>query len=178
MGRITASQVRAILDRCDVASDGSARGRAFEDVICYVFGQVPGVAITRRNSLNAAGSEEIDVAFWNRMHPRGFYFLPRIILVECKNWSQPVGSSEVDWFGSKLRRRGLSFGVLFAANGITGDNAELTAAHDIIRASLAEGCQIVVVTRNEIEQIPTTEALVRLMQEKLCELAVSGSLFL
>ncbi len=154
------------------------KGRVLEDLVCYLFEQVPGVSIGKRNALNTFESEEIDVAFWNRMDADGFYFLPNIILVECKNWSQPVGSEEVNWFDSKLKRRGQSFGVLVAANGITGNSQKIEAAHEIIRVALSEGRQLIVITRSEIENLRATEDLVKLIQEKLCELVVSGTLFL
>jgi hypothetical protein len=153
------------------------KGRALEDLVCYLFEQVPGVSIGKRNALNTFKSEEIDVAFWNRMDVEGFYFLPTIILVECKNWSQPVGSEEVNWFDSKLKRRGQPFGILIAANGITGNSQKVEAAHEIIRVALSEGRQLIVITKAEIENLCLTEQLVRLIQEKLCELVVSGTLF-
>lgn len=113
------------------------KGRVLEDLVCYLFEQVPGVSIGKRNALNTFESEEIDVAFWNRMDVDGFYFLPNIILVECKNWSQPVGSEEVNWFDSKLKRRGQPFGILIAANGITGNSQKIEAAHEIILVALS-----------------------------------------
>jgi hypothetical protein len=61
------------------------QGRALEDLICYIFSHVPGVAVTRRNEKNAFLTEEIDVALWNDCAADGFFFLPNIILVECKN---------------------------------------------------------------------------------------------
>ncbi|MEQ1772295.1 MAG: restriction endonuclease, partial [Burkholderiales bacterium] len=110
------------------------KGRALEDLICYVFSQVPGISITKRNEMNVFHTEEIDVALWNDCEADGLFFLPNIILVECKNWSNSVGSSEVNWFDTKLRNRGLNFGVLVATNGITGDANDLTAAHSIVAA--------------------------------------------
>jgi Restriction endonuclease len=149
-----------------------------EDLICDLFERVPGITLTKRNALNVFSSEEVDVAFWNRQDADGFYFLPHIILVECKNWSRPVGSEEVNWFDSKIGRRGQPFGILVAANGITGEANEVSAAHEIVRAALAGGRRLVVITRSEIEGLRTTDQLVRLVQEKLCELVVSGTLFL
>src|SRR4051812_19340404 len=92
------------------AADGGTnaeRGRAYEDLICYIFSQVPGVSITRRNEMNVFATEEIDVAVWNDGHADGLFFLSNIILIECKNWSNSVGSAEVNWFDTKLRNRGL-----------------------------------------------------------------------
>jgi hypothetical protein len=122
----------AFVNAGSAATTMAAQGRALEDFICYVFGQVPGISITRRNEKNAFHTEEIDVALWNESHSEGFFFLPNIVLVECKNWSGRVTSAELGWFDSKLRSRGLDFGVLVAAKGITGDAEGLTAAHSIV----------------------------------------------
>jgi hypothetical protein len=161
------------------ASDGATtgdQGRALEDLACYLFGRVPGILITKRNAHNTFGSEEVDVALWNERRPRGLYFLPNVILIEAKGWSQPVGSSAVSWFDNKLRSRGMSFGVLIALNGITGTGADLTAAHQIVAGALREQRQLIVVTRTDLEQLGTTEDLVLLIKGKICELAVTGSL--
>ena len=154
----------------------AAQGRALEDLVCYVFSQVPGISVTRRNELNAFRTEEIDVALWNDAQPDGFFFLPNIILVECKNWSGRVGSTEVSWFDTKLRSRGLSFGVLVATNGITGDEGDLTAAHSIVAAALREGRRLVVIGCDELLALTDSPQLVRLIKEKLCDLAVKGTI--
>src|SRR4051812_4084580 len=107
----------------------ATKGKALEDLVCYLFDLVPGISITHRNELNAFDTEEIDVAVWNDGDPSGLSFLPNIILIECKNWSARVSSAEVSWFDYKLRSRGLDFGILIAARGITGNVADLTAAH-------------------------------------------------
>jgi len=151
------------------------QGRALEDLICYVVTQVPGISITRRNEMNAFHTEEIDVALWNDGHADGFFFLPNIILVECKNWSSRVSSAELSWFDTKLRSRGLSFGVLVAANGITGDAADITAAHSIVAAALREGRRLVVIRSDELLTLTDSPQLVRLVKEKLCDLAVKGT---
>jgi Restriction endonuclease len=152
------------------------QGRALEDLICYVFAQVPGISITRRNELNAFRTEEIDVALWNDGHPDGFFFLPNVILVECKNWSHRVSSAELSWFEAKLRNRGLDFGILVAAKGITGDPEGMTAAHSIVASALREGRRLVVITSDEFLRLTDSLQLVRLVKEKLCDLAVKGTM--
>lgn len=178
MPEISQEVIRRYIETGKQAKTTVEKGRALENLVCYLFEQVPGVNTGKRNTLNTFKSEEIDVAFWNRMDVNGFYFLPNIILVECKNWSQPVGSEEVNWFDSKLKRRGQTFGILIAANGITGNSQKIEAAHEIIRVALSEGRQLIVITKTEIENLQFTEELVQLIQEKLCELVVSGTLFL
>jgi hypothetical protein len=178
MPRISRQRIHSFFRR--VANDHAttAQGRALEDLVCYLFGLVPGIDVATRNRLNAFDAEEIDVAFWNQRSQRGLHFLPSILLVECKNWSNPVGSQEVSYFATRLRHRGCDHGVLVAANGITGAAEDLTRAHQQIAAALAEGQKILVLTRDEIERLSTTGGLVRLLKQKLCELAVCGTLFL
>ncbi len=170
-----------ILRRLELGASGHGnreKGRALEDLACYMFGKVPGISIAKRNALNDFSSEEIDVAFWNKKAKRGFYFLDDVVIVECKNWSSALSSAEVAWFDTKIKHRGLSFGILIAANGITGNAAERTAAHHIIAAAQVEKRRMVVVTADEVRDLASTDDLVLLVQEKLCELAVSGTLFL
>lgn len=175
MAVIVQNTVQAFIDAGTNAATTSEQGRALEDLICYIFEQVPGISITKRNEMNAFRTEEIDVALWNDGHPEGLFFLPNIILVECKNWSQAVGSGEVNWFDSKLRNRGLNFGVLVATNGITGNAEDLTAAHAVVAAALREGRRLLVLRTQEIVALADSAQLVRLIKEKLCELAVRGT---
>jgi hypothetical protein len=178
MPRISRRQIRGFFRRVASNNTTTVQGRALEDLVCYLFGLVPGIDVATRNRLNAFDTEEIDVAFWNQRSQWGLHFLPSILLVECKNWSNPVGSQEVSYFATRLRHRGCDHGVLVAANGITGAAADLTRAHQQIAAALAEGQKILVLTRDEIERLSTTSGLVRLLKQKLCELAVCGTLFL
>jgi hypothetical protein len=158
------------------AETTAAQGRALEDMICYLFGLIPGVTITHRNEQNAFDTEEIDIALWNEGETGGFHTLPSIILIECKNWSNAISSIEVNWFDSKLRNRGLDFGILVAPRGITGNAADLTAAHAVVAAALRERRRFVVLTTDELLGLPTTEALALLIKKKLCDLAVRGTI--
>ena len=175
MAPIVAATIQAHVNAGLNAATTAEQGRALEDLICYVMGLVPGVAITHRNELNAFETEEIDVALWNDGAAEGFTFLPNIVLVECKDWSNRVGSAELNWFDTKLRNRGLTFGILVTTLGITGNAVDMTAAHNIIAAALRERRQLVVITTDELLALGTTEALIRLIKLKLCDLAVKGT---
>jgi restriction endonuclease len=175
MAAIDNAAVQAFFDAGDAGATTAIRGRALEDLVCYVFSQVPGVTITRRNEMNAFNTEEIDVALWNDAEADGLFFLPNIILVECKNWSNPVSSNEVSWFDTKLRNRGLTFGVLVASNGVTGDANDLTAAHNTVAGALKEGRKLIVIRKEELLALTDSDALVHMIKEKLCDLAVKGT---
>lgn len=175
MARYSSSKIEELFQRGDAAATVTEKGRALEDLVCYIFGKVPGTPITERNRMNVFGTEEIDVAFWNDRSERGFYFLPHVILVECKNWSRPVGSAEVAYFVKKLENKGLDFGVLVAVNGVTGSSSDNTRANFEVSMALARGIRLIVVTREEIERLAKTDELVRLFKAKLCKLALSGA---
>ncbi len=175
MANYASDKISNLFARGDTATTTTEKGKALEDLICYVFSKVPGISITRRNHLNAFQTEEVDVAFWNEKHTRGLPFLPSIILVECKNWSAPVGSAEVAWFIQKLRSRGRDYGILVASNGITGKRIEITDSHMQISNALQNGIYVLVLTRRELERLHNTDGLIKTIKEKLCELAVSGT---
>jgi hypothetical protein len=68
-------------------------------------------------------------------------------------------------------------GIFVAAAGITGKAAGLTAAHGVLARALAQGREIMVLTRREIENLMDTDDLVRLLKQKRAQLAVSGTIF-
>jgi hypothetical protein len=175
MATIDQATVQAFIDAGANAPDTTTQGRALENLIAYVFEQVPGIAITRRNTTNVFQSEEVDVAFFNDRVVGGLPFLPNIILVEAKNWSNRVGSEEVAWFDTKIRHRGLSFGILVTTFGITGDATQLTAAHSIVSAALKEQRRLIVITTSELQAPTDTDDLIKLLKIKLCDLAVRGT---
>lgn len=177
MARIPRAQLRAGLARVSNAVGSNDKGRALEDLVCFLFPLVPGIEIAQRNTLNAFETEEVDVALWNARHPEGFYFLPHLLLVEAKNWSNPCGSQEVSYFVGRLRQRGCDHGILFAANGITGVAEDLTRAHFEIASALAAGIRVLVITPGDIEAATSTNQIVDLLKRKLCQLVVSGTNF-
>jgi hypothetical protein len=161
----------------DQATTNDVRGKALEDLACYLFGLVPGVSITERNPFNAFATEEIDVAVWNEQDPAGLKSFNSVILVECKSWSKPVGSDQVAWFLTKIENRGLDFGILLAMSGVTGDARDKGQAHYEVAMALPKKIRIVVITRAEIEALATTEELVNQIRRKVCQLAVAGTLW-
>jgi hypothetical protein len=177
MPAYSAAVIKGCFQLANTAPTAAAKGKALEDVACYVFGMIPGLELSERNKKNVYDTEEIDVAFWNEQHPAGLKNLNFIILVECKNWSSPVGSSEVSWFITKIQDRGLDFGILLAANGVTGSAAEKDAAHDVVSKALARGTRVILFTRDEIERLVTSEELVIGIKRKLCQLTVMGTVW-
>jgi hypothetical protein len=177
MARISQPKVRGFLSRAQRAATARAKGTIFEDLICYIIEKVPGVSVTRRGILNPYHSEEIDIAIWNEQLATGLRALHHVILIEAKHWSVPAGAPEVNHFVAKLRARKLPLGVFVALNGITGDPQAITAARDAVRQALQDGIHVVVIKRADIENFTSGAAIVRLIKDRICELAASGTQF-
>jgi len=178
MAELSRARISALLNcGLDGRKTTTQQGKALEDLVCYMFGRVPGITVTHRNPQNTFRTEEIDVALWNEQRTGAFSFLPNVVLVEAKNWAHPVSSGEVAWFDRKLQDRGLGLGVLVALNGVTGNSGERTAAHQIVAGSLRDQRRILLVTGEDIQGLQNTGMLVGLLKSRLCELAVTGTLF-
>lgn len=140
-----------------------------------MFRCIPGFSVSSTNREHVLDLHEIDIAMWNDQVPSGLKSLPDVIFVEAKNWSSAVDANAIRAFDSKLNQQGVRFGVLIAANGITGDAADRTAGHGVIATALTQGRRIIVLTRAEIEALASTGQLIRLIKQKICELVVAGA---
>lgn len=173
MPQLPKSDIDRIVVKFRNSDTAYEKGKAFEDLICIIFQTVPGIEIARRNIMNTFHTEEVDIALWNnRFSEGGLDFLPNIILIECKNWSTAVGSCEVSYFKTQLENRVCDYGILIAANGITGNSEDLTNSHFIIASALSHKIRIIVITLDDLLQLENTEDLVRLIKEKLLDLTL------
>ena len=115
-------------------------------------------------------TEEIDLVLWNDRIDAFFRAWESIILIECKNWSKKVGASEVEWFIHKLRRRGLTNGILIASEGITGNEERATGA--LIMEALREKIQVVVIDKSDLESITNIENFCDMIKTKYCNIFI------
>jgi hypothetical protein len=167
--------IQRYLQIVDNPPDKRAKGKAFEELCCYLFSCVPGITITARNEMNTFATEEIDVACRNEQHPAGISLPSPFFLVECKGWNDPVNSEQVAWFLTKIEHRALDFGILLAANGITGVPEHLTAANFLVAVALAtRKIKMIIITRAEIEALRSGEELARMILEKVAHLHATG----
>ena len=171
MPAFSSQKITAYLQKGDSATTRTGKGKALEDLTCYLFEKVPGVSVDERNELSAFDDEEIDVLFWNKRPNNGLYFFPSLFIAECKNSSNPVGSRNVTNFISTLRSRACDHGILVAANGISGTTDPPTRAYHQIAFALTQMIRILPVTREEIEALSHSDDLVELLKRKLCGLS-------
>jgi hypothetical protein len=112
----------------EVEKDPNRKGKLLEDLMVWLFKTVPGFHQTTPNRQNEI--EEIDLliqnastdAFWSKESP--------YLLVECKNWSNPVGVTELRSFLHKLERRfgRARLGFFVAVGGFKGTFKEALLA--------------------------------------------------
>ncbi len=76
---------------------------------------------------------------------------------------------------TKIRHRGVRFGILIAANGVTGEPEHLSRANFMVGVEMALfGIKMVIVTREEIEKLSPGEDFAKLIIKKVCILHASG----
>ncbi|RAJ61718.1 restriction endonuclease [Streptomyces sp. Amel2xB2] len=150
-----------------------ARGDALESLVCYLFGEIPGL-MTQSNGVDVFKGSEIDVSVANTQEARWMQVLPVCFLVECKNWDAPVGAKEVGSFVTKLKEKGVQLGVLVAANGVTGNADNLTAAHFKIAMAQQDGHRILVITLSQLRELRTSEDFAELLCRSFLKVVASG----
>lgn len=157
------------------APDSDAKGKAYEALVTYLFSCVPGCTV-EPDITNVFGAEQIDVAVGNRASEDGLYLLPKIFMVECKDWDQPVDSKTVGYFLNILAGRSIEVGVLVAANGITGNLSNMTYAHALGLTAAPRGIKLVVITTEEIAGLSTTAEFIELLHRRLLRAYATGTI--
>jgi hypothetical protein len=150
------------------AGNSDAKGAALENVVEQTMCLIDGVGLIDRNVEDRPGSLEIDLVLYNHQTKgTGLPFLPPVFIVECKNWAAAVDTATLRAFTSKVHRMKLKFGLLVAANGITGNADEVTAAHAHLRDTFNRDDEIIlVITRAELCAVASTEELGALLRKK------------
>ena len=170
MALIDTARVRAELAKIRRTKNAATKGRQVEALVAYVFGCIPGLSLDDTNVVNVYPSEEIDLIFWNDQETEGVRFLGCPIIVECKEWSDPLSGREMRYFASLLKDRGRRNGILVALNAITGSEADLTAGFYHSAAAQIKGVQVFAVTDAELSTLVHSADLVGLLKRKLLEL--------
>lgn len=123
-----------------------ARGRRLEDLLLSVMTSIPGLQESWRNL--RAPTEELDLVLRNRIDDPFWQKQPSYVLVECKNWSRPVGTSEIAWFADKVRERPEArLGFFIAPEGFSESVGEK------VRGYRREGLALVLVEGSDLERL-------------------------
>ena len=140
---------KEILEKAKTASTNDEKKKTLEDLAEIIVKQIEGLEVIDRDVRSSA--EEIDLlvsnesenAFWTR---RSSPFL-----LECKNWSVPVGSKEIRDFAGKMESAGVRTGILITLSRITGN--EYKDARLLIRECRQKRMHIVVLENDDLLEI-------------------------
>ena len=177
MALINQQAIAARLHDGDVGT-AAQKGDALESVVADTLCLLEGIGFIRKHIMDNAGSLEIDLLLYNQRHPNGLPFLPSHLIVECKNWAAPVDSATLTVFTGKLRKFRVDFGILVAANGITGDAGDRSAAYAHLRSVYdRDGLKVIIITRTELEALTTTEDLGILIRDKYGDCIMDAHVF-
>lgn len=146
------------------------KGTTLEDLLAWFFPQFDGITVEARNVMS--GSQELDLVLLNDMVSPVFKSWSQEILVEAKNWSTPVDAQAVSWFITKLRDRGIKFGILVARNGITGTTWGHHGGVDVVTGCLKEGIRPIVITLAQLEGLTSHDDFYKLLRSRQGQLMV------
>ncbi|HBI01237.1 MAG TPA: hypothetical protein PLL09_00560 [Flavobacterium sp.] len=173
MAKYSNVHIRKLLNDSDTAPTVDAKGDILEQLTVYLFDKVPGVRFHKKNVFDGVRAHELDVVFKNDKRISDLYFLDFVIIAECKNTANRLGSGGVRWFIDKLRDCGVSTGILISLSGITGVADGVSNAHsEVINAVIRDKVSVLLLSRTEIEDLKNTDELVNLLQDKILSLTI------
>jgi hypothetical protein len=139
------SELRTLLNQVYKASSQAAKGKSLERLAESFLGLFSGLRVINKNV--RIESEELDLVVRNEAEKIFWQRLGTPIIVECKNWSSPVGASEVRDLVLKMREVRTAF--LIARHGVTSGNG---ANYEILEAR-KKGKYIICLNLADIEDI-------------------------
>jgi hypothetical protein len=163
------SQLRQLFEAAAKEPTSSLRGQAYERAIRYIF-ESSG-CLVEANQTNVLGAEEVDLGVGNLT---AMPLLPKIFIVECKDWDSPVDSRTVGYFINIVRNRSLELGIVVAPKGMTGSDDDLTYAQSLGLAAAAQNIKIIVLTSSDLSEIQCITEFVELLHRRYLRAQVNG----
>jgi hypothetical protein len=171
------AQIADAWTQSDAAASRNERGEILENLVKYIFGNLPGFSHWKSRHLTNDGSAEFDVCFHNDIRLSPFPFAEPAMVVECKNTGRRIDSAGVRNFIAKLEDVQVSWAFLVAAQGITGSGKRNTRAHAVIQTARTRKANLLVITRAEIEALRSNEHFVALVRDKIMAHSLGAPFF-
>lgn len=153
------------LEAMDNADTSQERGDAFEEFAGILMEAMPFIRVRERNLRSKTNELDLVVEYTGADETKIFDKVSSDFLIECKHWSEPVGSDPVGNFIQKMGKLSVDFGIMFARNGITGD--EQTDGYGQIRDAFIQSDKVILVVDDEdIERILEGENFYHIIDEK------------
>jgi hypothetical protein len=165
---IILSEYGKLLSSVYEAETNTEKKETLENLSAFLFNSLQDT--TARHPDVKGETQQIDLVVENFVPNTGqslFGQFGRYILVECKNWSKPVGAKQVRDFKSKLNSSHSDFGIIFAKNGVSGGESGKYAYREIHDIFQREEIVIVVINGSDLRQIGEQgESFYEILDEK------------
>jgi len=142
-------------------------GEMLEDFASYILGCIPGFQVERQKKTK-------DYHFDGFIRSRGDYLdfrsdLGLYILVECKNWNEPIGPEVIGYFAHKLSVHDCRAGIIFSKSGTTGTHSEKEPRFGvltILKSYHHLGKVIMILNFNDFKKAAKGENLIKILRDK------------
>ncbi|WP_241293622.1 restriction endonuclease [Burkholderia stabilis] len=156
-----------LIEAVESAATNNEKGRSLEALARSLFGSVS--ALRCKYSNLQTRSSEIDLVIeYDQSKGRLALFdeIGRYCLVECKNWSKPVGVGPVRDFMGKLDKCKIKLGVIFSKNGVTGVDSGADALREIQSRFDRDGVFLLVFSLEDLRGIADGEMFAAALERK------------
>jgi len=151
---VSRSNFLNLVEAVEHGKTNTEKGRSLEELARFMLSGIPPLNCKHTNLRTR--SSEIDLVIeYSGIEQRIPLFeeLGRYCLVECKNWSNPVGVGPVRDFIGKLEKSKTRLGLIFSKSGITGAHGGADALREILSLFDRTGAYILVFSLEEIRSI-------------------------
>jgi len=161
------SSIENLIEAAEVATTNKEKGKTLERLSQFLIDNAPSLSCKYTNLITR--SSEIDIVI-EYDSAKGsillFEDVGRYSLVECKNWSKPVGASTVRDFLGKLEKTKTKMGIIFAKRGITGAESGLDALEEIRAKFSRDGVFVVVFSFEDLRGINDSKSFLEALDVK------------
>lgn len=156
-----------LIESVEKAATNDEKGKSLESLAQFLFNSISSLRCKYSNLQTR--SREIDLVIeYDRTKEALPLFdeLGRYCLVECKNWSKPVGVGPVRDFMGKLDKCKTRLGVIFSKNGVTGVDSGADALREIQSRFDRDGLFLLVFSLEDLKSITDGKAFSEALDRK------------
>ncbi len=162
-----AGKLVELIEAIERATTAADKGSSLESLARFLFNSVPSLRAKYCNLQTRSSEIDIVVEYLgNRGEIPIFEELGRYCLVECKNWSKPVGVTPVRDFMGKLDKCKTRLGIIFSRNGVTGVDSGADALREIHSRFDRDGVYLLIFSLEELKGIAGGLAFVEAIEKK------------
>jgi hypothetical protein len=147
------AKLRQQYEVLDTTETNKAKGDALEVLAKSLMDGVPGLKVVRSKLRTSSSEIDLVVEVTKAGTLEMFHEFGRYILVECKNWDDPVQAKDIRDFVGKVVKTKTRLGILFARNGITGLRDSSAALREIQLAFDGQDIFILIVTDADLRAV-------------------------